>query len=110
MIPRVTVSADRNRSSNANPGNSTTDQVFLLSITEANKYFSTDDERKCVQTAYAITHDHWRESETSWWLRTPGVTLFKAACVNTEGAVNSSGSDTNYFTYAVRPALWIDLS
>ena len=41
MIPTVTVSADKNPDYSTNPGNATQDQVFLLSITEVNKYFSS---------------------------------------------------------------------
>lgn len=45
MIPTVTVSADKNPDYSTNPGNATQDQVFLLSITEVNKYFSSDSAR-----------------------------------------------------------------
>ena len=41
-IPTVTVSADKNPSYSTSPGNNTTDKVFLLSITEVNKYFSSE--------------------------------------------------------------------
>lgn len=47
MIPTVTVSADKNPDYSTNPGNATQDQVFLLSITEVNKHFSSDGARQC---------------------------------------------------------------
>ncbi len=55
MIPSVTVSADINPNYSTNPGNSTTDQVFLLSITEADKYFSSDSACRCQGTPYPVT-------------------------------------------------------
>ena len=48
------VSADKNPEYSTNPGNATKDNVFLLSIVEANKYFKSDDARKCAPTDYAI--------------------------------------------------------
>ena len=53
QIQNTTVSADKNPEYNTNPGNATTDKVFLLSIAEAEKYFTTDESRKCAPTAYA---------------------------------------------------------
>ena len=53
MIPMVSVSADGNPDFDTDPGNATQDKVFLLSIAEANKYFDSDEARKCVPTAYA---------------------------------------------------------
>ena len=49
-IPTVTVSADKKHGHSANPGNATQDQVFLLSITEANKYFNSTGARQCEPT------------------------------------------------------------
>ncbi|MCQ2603381.1 MAG: DUF6273 domain-containing protein, partial [Clostridia bacterium] len=39
FISKSTVSADKNPSYSTNPGNATSDNVFLLSIAEVNKYF-----------------------------------------------------------------------
>ena len=54
MIATTTVTADKNPEYSTSAGNNTQDQVFLLSITEVEKYFSSDNDRKCVPTAYAI--------------------------------------------------------
>ena len=54
MIADTKVTADKNLNCSTNPGNDTTDKIFLLSINEVNKYFTTDESRKCVPTAYAI--------------------------------------------------------
>ena len=116
MIPSVSVSADKNPSYSTSPGNSTTDQVFLLSITEANKYFSSDEARKCALTDYAIAQGAWTYNSNKvdgraacwWWLRSPGGSSSSAAYVRS-GSVYAGGFDVIYDTVAVRPALWITL-
>ena len=74
MIPTVTVSADKNPDYSTNPGNATQDQVFLLSITEVNKYFSSDSARQCKPTDYAVANGAWESDSGNcwWWLRSPG--------------------------------------
>lgn len=55
-------------------GKITTDQIFLLSYMEANKYFSSDNDRRCKPTEFAkaqgaSTND---KGNCRWWLRSPG--------------------------------------
>lgn len=110
MIPTVTVSADKNPDYNINPGNATQDQVFLLSITEANKYFSA---RKCEPTDYAVANGAWESDGGNcwWWLRSPGYYLQGfAAGVNYGGDVYKNDDIVDHAGPAVRPALWIDLN
>lgn len=106
-IPTVTVSADKN---STNPGNATQDQVFLLSITEANKYFGSDSARQCKPTDYAVANGAWESDSGNfwWWLRSPGVTQYSAAYVFSGGGVTESG-DGVIGTSAVRPAMWISI-
>ena len=97
MIQSTTVTADKNLSYSTSPGNNTTDKVFLLSITEANKYFKSDEARKCTPTDYTIAQGAWTINSYKtggraicwWWLRSPG-----------------NGSDR---AGGVRPILWINL-
>lgn len=113
MIPTVTVSADKNPEYSTNPGNTTQDQVFLLSITEANKYFSSDSARQCKPTEYAVAGGAYVSSSNGncwWWLRSPGFDQGSAAFVNDGGDVDEDGIDVGYAYNAVRPALWIDLN
>ena len=108
MIPTVTVSADKNPNYSTNPGNATQDQVFLLSITEANKYFS-----QCKATEYAVAGGAYVNSDNGncwWWLRSPGRDQSRAAYVNRDGDVSEIGCLVDFDYYAVRPALWIDLN
>ena len=111
MIPSVTVSADKNPSYSTSPGNSTTDQVFLLSITEVNKYFSSHRARQCQGTAYCYAQgaDKANNGNCRWWLRSPGNNSNYAAFVDYDGCVYGSGYYVTYDENAVRPALWINL-
>ena len=116
-IMDTTVSADENPSFSTSPGNNTTDKVFLLSITEVNKYFSSDEARKCAPTDYAKVHGAYTNSDfssglkvtCSWWLRSPGTVSDYAALVVSSGSVYSRGNYVSNGDVAVRPAMWIKL-
>jgi len=113
MIPTVMVSADKNPDYSTNPGNATQDQVFLLSITEANKYFSSDSASQCKPTEYAVAGGAYFNSSNGncfWWLRSPGNRQARAAGVHNDGAVDVYGFSVRNSDSAVRPALWIDLN
>ena len=114
MIPTVTVSADENPYRSTNPGNATQDQVFLLSITEAEKYFISDSERRCDPTNFAVANGAYKDKDKDgncwWWLRSPGNRQHTAVFVSTNGGfVGGIGFPVNCDVQAVRPALWIDL-
>ena len=111
MIASSTVTADKNPSYSTSPGNNTTDKVFLLSITEVYKYFSSESARQCQGTAYCYAQGAYKESNGNcwWWLRSPGYDSDHAAGVNDVGSVYDIGSYVDYGDDAVRPALWINL-
>ena len=118
QIQNTTVSADKNPEYNTNPGNATTDKVFLLSINEVEKYFNSDEARKCAPTAYAkaqgaYTSDSYKTASGAatcwWWLRSPGPYQDRAAHVRNDGSVYYSGHPVSDDADAVRPALWINL-
>ncbi len=113
MIPTVTVSADKNPDYNTDLGNATQDQVFLLSITEANKYFSSDSARQCDPTDYAVARGAYADSSTGncwWWLRSSGDNQYNATLVYSNGDISKRGYSANSSDHAVRPAMWIDLN
>ena len=99
----------------------TTDNVFLLSKEEAEKYFANDNVRRCKATDYAKKNGAWVSSggflfggEHSkgyswWWLRSPCPALSGLGYrVNNVGFI----SDFYFFDNAgvvVRPALSINL-
>ncbi|MBQ4074171.1 MAG: TIR domain-containing protein [Clostridia bacterium] len=132
MIPTMTVAAHKNPNYSTEPGNDTQDKIFLLSITEAEKYFSSDSAMKCKPTAYAEKQgvntsaavyadigNAYAEKQVVktnsdvycwWWLRSPGDHQLLAAYVYSHGGVRRYGGSVNTNDYAVRPALWIDLA
>lgn len=100
-------------------GEDTTDYLFLLSIDEAEKYFSSDVERRTqivpdvdieqydlmAYTHYLNTTDYY-----DWWLRSPGETQDFAAFVGRFGDVNVEGEILAAESVSIRPAMWVDLS
>jgi len=110
MIASLTVTADKNPSYSTSPGNNTTDKVFLLSITEANTYFSSDSARQCQGTAYCYAQGAYKASNGNcwWWLRSPGNDSYVAG-VDDVGFVFDYGYIVSSSNDAVRPALWINL-
>lgn len=118
QIQNTTVSADNNPQYSTNPGNATTDKVFLLSINEVEKYFNSDEARKCAPTAYAkargaSTSDTYKTPSGAatcwWWLRSPGYDQFYAAIVGSDGDVCELGYFVIRDYIAVRPAMWITI-
>lgn len=112
-----TVTADKNPSYNTAPGNATTDKVFLLSINEAEKYFSTDEERKCVPSEYTKANGAYTSSLYTkggavtcwWWLRSPGDGQDYAAAAYGDGSVISYGYNVDDADVCVRPAMWVSI-
>ena len=117
MIADTNVSADKNPKFDTDSGNNTTDKVFLLSTNEVNRYFGSDEARKCVPTAYAIANGAWTNANYTkgdaatcwWWLRSPSFYQDYAASVIYDGSVYYLGINVNYDYNGIRPALWINL-
>ena len=109
QIQNTTVSADNNPQYRTNAGNATTDKVFLLSISEVEKYFNSDEARKCAPTAYAWAQGGLMGDNIyrSWWLRRLG-NYKHADIVDNDGSV-FRGLNVNSDYVCVRPALWINL-
>ena len=109
LIQTTEVPADKNPDYGTSQGEVTNDRIFLLSIDEANKYFASDKARIC---------ENDNGNACSWWLRSPGVIQQVAACVITNGKIDSYGDvydwgwqyEVTYVPKGVRPAMWIDLN
>ena len=113
IILNTEVSSDDNPEYSTISGDSTMDKMFLLSITEAEKYFVTSNERKCEPTQYAITNGAYTpfgHSSCWWWLRSTGNNQLSATFVRYDGNLYYDGGDVYYSSGCVRPAMWIDLS
>ena len=117
MIKSTAVTADVNPKYNTDPGNDTKDKVFLLSINEVNKYFSSYEARMCVPTDYAIAQGADTDSYYTvdgkatcwWWLRSPGYYSNYAAYVRSDSDVYYFGHSVLYDSYCVRPAFNLNL-
>ena len=83
-----------------------------------NRYFDSDEARKCVPTAYAIasgaetSNTYTKDGAAAcwWWLRSPGMYQYGAVVVRIDGSFNYEGYYVDCCDVGVRPALWIDIS
>ncbi len=112
QIMTTTVNSDKNPKWDTDPGSITQDKVFLLSITEVNRYFGDDEARKCLPTFYSHANSGLPDGEQAcyWWLRSPGFLPAYATYVGSDGIVHENGNNVYLKSIAVRPALWIDLA
>ena len=93
------------------------DNVFLLSAKEAEKYFANDEARKCKPTKYALKKGVYVDDFSRfiddkdygvWLLRSPS--FFYQACVFQVICTGDIRLDHVSFTdRLVRPALWINI-
>ncbi len=113
LILTVKISDTKNSKYGTEAGPETSDNVFLLSIADANKYFTSNSARMCKPTAYADTKGAWHSQATStmmngwWFLRSPGGNKQHAAGVSTAGNVDIFGNHVNFDMASVRPAIWV---
>ncbi|MCU7651719.1 DUF6273 domain-containing protein [Acutalibacter sp. LFL-21] len=110
---------DDNPTNGTEGGNNTTDQIFLLSIAEAqnSSYFADNSSRIATNTAYVAGGGKLGSSYMNgvgeadyWWLRSPGDNDNLAAAVYGVGGVSSFGGIVDDGYYAVRPAFNLDLT
>ena len=87
------VTAEDNPVYGTDGGANTTDRVYLLSSSEAAKY-----------------HDILHDTETCWWLRTPGASEGAMNFVYPDKTVMNYGYDYTDDTFTVKPVMWVDIS
>lgn len=105
LILEAEVPADKYPDCDTDPGNATTDHIFLLSASEYLKYFTYDSISRFSDYADTMSEDRGRYQ--AWWLRTPGE----------DGQAKVFCDDGNMFDASwyrdpnggVRPAMWISL-
>ena len=109
LIQTTTVYADKNPEYDTPCGNDTEDKIFLLSINEVRKYFSSDLEREIKTTEYSKNNKAYidRNGYTWWWLRSPGSYDYFASGVSSDGSIHYIGRNVDNNRNTVRPALWI---
>ena len=116
-IVTMEVSAEPNPKHGTPAGNSTKDNVFLLSIAETEKYFISDADRRCAPTEYAKAQGVGTDKNAladgkpacQWWLRSPGSRSDSAVRVQSTGTIPYEGSAVSLGLTGVRPAIWIDI-
>lgn len=91
-INETTVTAEENPIYGTKAGRDTTDKVYLLSSSEASKY-------------YDILHG----TETCWWLRTPGAAEGTMSFVYPNKTVMNYGYDCTDTTFTIKPVVWVDI-
>ena len=110
---------DNNPQLGTDGGRDTTDKIFILSVDEAKKYFSTNDSRKPEHNSNPLI-----SIPSEWWLRTPGENytaksyvsndpnpyyyIVNISYVNDNGEIDMEGHRMVGFL-GVRPAMWISL-
>ena len=115
QIQKTNVSADKNPDyTTISSGNATVDKVFLLSITEVEKYFISDESKKCIPTNYTMASDAYIYGEDElitcyWWLRSPGDSQNAAACVKTDGSIRYYGYHVDSSDIGIRPTMWVSV-
>lgn len=94
-----------NKNWNLKPEPDTDDKVFLLSYTEAMKYFTSKEDRVCRPTEFLRAKGF---SSGQWWLRSQGREMRSVTCINGDGSCTSFYADSR--SIMVRPCLWMDLT
>jgi hypothetical protein len=113
-------------------GNNTVDYIFLLSIEEAQSYFTDDSSRVAVvklsdnmveylEDYYCLLAKDYRSyngEKIWWWLRSPGnnseypYRSYDDSCnisyVGKDGIIRTFGTN-DQFLHGIRPALWLSI-
>ena len=95
------------------PDSGTGDKVFLLSLDEVLRYLPSNHLRKCLPTAYAVshlpeTHKYTNGDTCSWWLRTVSTDSDRyIMTVKKNGEYFKSGQMASMKGIGVRPSLWV---
>ena len=87
----------------------TSDNVFLLSRDEAERYFANDEARKCKATDYVLKKNNWSDGYWCWWLRSPNPNGSRSVYYVDVGGGIICSNRVNISGGVVRPALWINL-
>lgn len=92
-------------------GENTVDRVFLLNREEAMEYL-TGELKRAEVTDYAYAKGCYRNGSRNgwWWLRSPGVYSRDAMYLDANGELSVYGYIVHRPGWAIRPAIWIDLS
>lgn len=109
IIQETYLPADKNPRFDTDPGNATTDRLFLLSVPEVEKYFPSDDTKDCRAIGSVSSYNY-----VGWWLRTPGYdqssAMYVGAVFNKIDYIGVAAYDNIIgLPICVRPAMWISI-
>jgi len=103
----------------ANGGDDTEDNVFLLSLEEIVQYFGDSEVLKEIARTNYYISDEFNNNRavkntegvaSSWWLRTPGSRAGETISVLGGGAIyEADASDNSKCSAGVRPAMWVNI-
>ena len=102
------VTVENNSTYGTSAGSATTDMVYLLSPSEAAKYFPQDAGRRADGTVYAKGKGikvETRRKSSPWLLRTPGENTLKVSYVSTKGVITDKGDGITETNQGVRPVI-----
>ena len=119
LIVETEVKVEKNPDYDMPQGSDSYDKVFMLSIGEAKKYFSSNEARQCSATAASKARSA-DNNNCWWWLRNSGGWEKSMAVVDCYGTIDSWGysphsgtvTDNHVIIWgspAVRPAMWVNL-
>ena len=94
------------------PDVGTSDNLFLLSVKELEKYFANNNERLCKATDYAKNNGAyvWDQNGCSWWwLRSPNPDVSSYVYYVLSDGIFDCYKYVYNDNFLVRPALWINL-
>ena len=103
FILETAVANPANPKTGVSSGNDTTDRLFLLSTEEMEKYFENPEDR--------VVYDA-EGSPVGQYLRTAGgeESYFAMIIQDNSGEIDYNGSHGYSGAYAIRPAMWVDVS
>lgn len=121
FIMKNEMSNNKNVNYKTDAGEDTIDKVFLLSESQANRYFKKSDKnmhnksRATLATKYAknrgidVTNNEneWYNGNSAYWLRTPGSDNSRAIVVEDNGNLFNYGENVTKVEVGIRPCIWI---
>ena len=90
-------------------GNDTQDQIFLMSLDEAESLFDTWKSRAGEMTTWTKNNADKVKASESWWLRSSGQDARYAAYVYRSGEPAPAGNQVSVYA-KVRPSFYLDIS
>lgn len=95
-----------------NVGNDTVDKIYLPSFVEVNKYFSSDDDRRCASAFVAYVRKKMlfidgEERYCRWLLRSQKYDNSSVCNVAQNGEIDPFGYGCDLTGLGIRPVMWV---